>query len=474
MSNESLYRKMAPHSSQSKSNEDYEVECNVEMHDDHPLLEECVESNITLEQPLHLISQNIDETITVDVDKSQPDEKNIAAVLHYTGLLLQFSAVTNLGEHQSFAILDYNVEKRKIMHTSYVFVHRYPHYHVNGFVWLFGCSCDRLRLEFVQALSSNTNLSTDKVVSYPKCLHILAMERFLETYDENLGITSQESSFFKIVEKSGTSDPIDHSYCGMFPKEDLFKAVSGGPNWIAVKPVNREWGVCTFTYSKVALPQAELRCSNCSSYLCIHVTTLGKALEIVQDDDDSQLAYFKLAFETSPEMRNYYELATRSEKSCDENDANHFAKLLAMNWSKIFVPSACGTCSCGAAWDKRDVSDDWLDVEGCHVAYLYDFHCVNVYYRPCSTCTNKKRYDGIENNVLWFGSFSISHAVLKDYIRHFLVSRLLDIDFVDAFHCNICGKHPKKVVMDGTALGIQKTFLPRKVASPEGPTMDGR
>lgn len=62
---------------------------------------------------------------------------------------------------------------------------------------------------------------------------------------------------------------------------------------------------------------------------------------------------------------------------CDENDANHFAKLLAMNWSKIFVPSACGTCSCGAAWDKRDVSDDWLDVEGCHVAYLYDFHCVN-------------------------------------------------------------------------------------------------
>lgn len=49
-----------------------------------------------------------------------------------------------------------------IKHTSYVFVHRYPHYRVNGFVWLFGCSCDRLRLEFVQALSSNTNLSTDK------------------------------------------------------------------------------------------------------------------------------------------------------------------------------------------------------------------------------------------------------------------------------------------------------------------------
>ena len=43
--------------------------------------------------------------------------------------------------------------------------------------------------------------------------------------------------------------------------QDLFKAVSGGPNWIAVKPVNREWGVCTFTYSKVALPQAELSCN---------------------------------------------------------------------------------------------------------------------------------------------------------------------------------------------------------------------
>lgn len=46
-----------------------------------------------------------------------------------------------------------------------------------------------------------------------------------------------------------------------------------------------------------------------------------------------------------------------------------------------------------------------------------------MYYRPCSSCGNKKRFDGIENKVIWFGSFCISHDVLKDYIRLFLNSR---------------------------------------------------
>ena len=47
---------------------------------------------------------------------------------------------------------------------------------------------------------------------------------------------------------------------------------------------------------------------------------------------------------------------------------------------------------------------------------------VSVYYKHCSTCENKKRFDGIGNKVIWFGSFCISHAVLKDYICLFLNS----------------------------------------------------
>ena len=94
----------------------------------------------------------------------------------------------------------------------------------------------------------------------------------------------------------------------------MFSAVSGGMQWIAVKPVDGQWGVCTFVYSKVTPPQPELKCCSCSSYHCLHITTLAKGLEECHEDDDSPLALFKLSLEISPEMRDYFEMATRSEK----------------------------------------------------------------------------------------------------------------------------------------------------------------
>jgi len=84
--------------------------------------------------------------------------------------------------------------------------------------------------------------------------------------------------------------------------------------WIAVKPVNGQWGVCTFVYSKVTPPKPELKCYSCSSYHCLHVTTLAKGLEGCHEEDDSPLALFKLSLEISPEMRDYFEMATRSKK----------------------------------------------------------------------------------------------------------------------------------------------------------------
>ena len=85
-------------------------------------------------------------------------------------------------------------------------------------------------------------------------------------------------------------------------------------NWIAVKPVDGHWGVCTFVYSKVTPPRPELKCRSCSLYLCIHVSTLARAMEVIQEDDDSPLAVFKMSVEISPEMRDYFEMATRSEE----------------------------------------------------------------------------------------------------------------------------------------------------------------
>ena len=37
---------------------------------------------------------------------------------------------------------------------------------------------------------------------------------------------------------------------------------------------------------------------------------------------------------------------------------------------------------------------------------------------------------------------------------------LLDIGYDEAFQCRDCGPVPSQVVFDGTALGLQKTFMP--------------
>ncbi|XP_046864773.1 uncharacterized protein LOC124459329 isoform X2 [Xenia sp. Carnegie-2017] len=111
------------------------------------------------------------------------------------------------------------------------------------------------------------------------------------------------------------------------------------------------------------------------------------------------------------------------EKS-NENDASDFTDLPEKNGNKILAPSESGICSCGAEWDKRSIQDEWLYVDLCSIAYFYSIHDVKVYCRPCSSCATKKHYDGIENRIVWFGSYAISHAVLKDYIRLFITSSL--------------------------------------------------
>ncbi|XP_046862591.1 uncharacterized protein LOC124456100 isoform X2 [Xenia sp. Carnegie-2017] len=188
---------------------------------------------------------------------------------------------------------------------------------------------------------------------------------------------------------------------------------------------------------------------------------------------------------------------------------------LKKNGHKILAPSESGICSCGAEWDKRSIQDEWLYVDLCSVAYFYSIHDVKVYCRPCSSCATKKHYDGIENRIVWFGSYAIFHAVLKDYNRLFITSsstnmkyeyyvayvqrqvssgnfnfpkeiiyakfrlaiiamiRLLDIDFDNVFFCELRGRIPQKVVMDGTTLGIQKTFLPNNLRESDTGLLDG-
>ncbi|XP_046845199.1 uncharacterized protein LOC124439034 [Xenia sp. Carnegie-2017] len=189
------------------------------------------------------------------------------------------------------------------MHNSFVFVHRYPHLLLDGYGWILCCSCDANRKQFVEALPNNIQLDPQKDIPYPSCIHILAMEKYLVVYDRKFGIEAKD-----FIEKKSTSMMqsvfSDHSYHEMQPEEDLFSAVCREVQWIAVKPMNSPWGVCTFVYSKVMPPQPELKCCSCSSYHCIHVTTLAKAMQIVDEDEmDSPLVLFKFSFGITPDAR---------------------------------------------------------------------------------------------------------------------------------------------------------------------------
>ncbi|XP_046845184.1 uncharacterized protein LOC124439030 isoform X2 [Xenia sp. Carnegie-2017] len=199
----------------------------------------------------------------------QHSQSHLSPTGHYTGLLLQFDFASNVSRQQSFVVHDYNANKRTIMHNSFVFVHRYPHLLLDGYGWILCCSCDANRKQFVEALPNNIQLDPQKES------------------------TSMMQSVFS-----------DHSYHEMQPEEDLFSAVCMEVQWIAVKPMNSPWGVCTFVYSKVMPPQPELKCCSCSSYHCIHVTTLAKAMQIVDEDEmDSPLVLFKFSFGITPDAR---------------------------------------------------------------------------------------------------------------------------------------------------------------------------
>jgi hypothetical protein len=59
-------------------------------------------------------------------------------------------------------------------------------------------------------------------------------------------------------------------------------------------------------------------------------------------------------------------------------------------------------------------------------------------------------------------------------LKLFLCFSLLDINFDNGFFCEICGKVPKELVMDGTTLGIQKTYLPIHLVQSDTGLLDGR
>lgn len=89
-----------------------------------------------------------------------------------------------------------------------------------------------------------------------------------------------------------------------------------------------------------------------------------------------------------------------------------------------FSPDSSGTCEQLHAWDQDDIPfHDCISYNGTYFQLDITSNAV-VHYRKCSesSCNNRKLYDGGKDGVLNMEGFLISHKVLREYMRQFVVS----------------------------------------------------
>ncbi|XP_076147301.1 uncharacterized protein LOC143131544 [Alosa pseudoharengus] len=156
------------------------------------------------------------------------------------------------------------------------------------------------------------------------------------------------------------------------------------------------------------------------------------------------------------------------------------------------IPPTKSTCGCGATMSQTPVLDG-QPLLFCSTAVFraqtYKYICMD------STCNTSHCFDGGKTFILNMGSFLIHHAVLRDYMFHFLFSGtsmfnyfrvwearqrdsgshffltyhkfrmawhaflgLLELDTKEGFQCPICQDEPKELVMDGTTLGYHQRY----------------
>lgn len=94
------------------------------------------------------------------------------------------------------------------------------------------------------------------------------------------------------------------------------------------------------------------------------------------------------------------------------------------------------------------------------VGYCNDTVCIYLFLQSCI-------YLLFNRHIVELRIITVMHASNVYF-------SLLDIDFDGGYFCEICGKIPKIVVLDGTSLGIQKTFLPTCLVQSDTGLLDGR
>lgn len=157
----------------------------------------------------------------------------------------------------------------------------------------------------------------------------------------------------------------------------------------------------------------QLECRYCrQKHHCKHVELVQTSLA----EGDPELAEFQ-------ELLDYDGFATINiPVLLSKQKINFCAKKVPCSVEKLF-PDVTGLCEQGHPWSPDDPTQkNWVEVK-CPCYFLDKIVEVTVYHRLCSveSCTQKKLYDGCGDSLLNMKQFLIDHAVLRDYMRMYLI-----------------------------------------------------
>ena len=158
----------------------------------------------------------------------------------------------------------------------------------------------------------------------------------------------------------------------------------------------------------------QLECMSCRHKLtCKHIDAVKTTLE----EGDPDLVEFL-------EILNYDGTATINIPVLLPREKINFStvKKVTCSFMKLY-PDVKGNCEDGHPWSHDDpIERNWVD-EKCPCYFMDKLTEVTVYHRLCSdkSCSKKKIYDGAEHNLLNMKHLLIDHAVLRDYMRMYLI-----------------------------------------------------
>lgn len=424
----------------------------------------------------------------------------------YLQLLTTHTAATPVDEdYLAFALPDFD-ETNCSLKDEYFVVQRQVTKCPNGYIWLYGCSCNPARQRMLDVMSLEVSSAIDKDFDspYQMCKHIQAMSELAAGFSESIGM-SLEMEFEKRQE-SMKKQLHEHSYDKHSAKTDLY-TVGGNSHAVCVR-IEKFNEKPTYSIVKIDFRGKKpiLKCSKCTkksdvNTICEHTDAILSEGNGVSDISSE----IKNLLTMKPKWRSRYVPTAISKKRIpftvlpeeQKKNRSHFIKEQHSKDGVIHLfPGTNGSCSCGSEWSDAEFLED------VPVFIETDVLSARVYVQKCGSCENIKDYDGVEDQVLNMGSYMISHQILRRYLRQFVTEgtplisfyqemcwaqvesgnlefssqctysrfryawysflELLDINFASGFACPECGDTPCTVVMDGVSLGVRKAFIPWK------------